>query len=389
MSDTLGRASPSQPSSGSRKPSQKALEMEKQWSHRFVTSQGSKIWPPSYPAAEQTQQTSAPVWAGQASVVSESSSSIRREEQHKSKQKSTLKTSAITPEPDRHVHVPEKAAPVKPEKKEKKEKVAPPPPAEEKKKPQAVGNDRSNPSVTGVERIQRMQMEESTQFSKRFVTVEQTSRVVQIQQHPQTETVSLAKKQLEALEPFPFVPDPPQRSAKNASPSATLLKRPTKFVPCGNLRESDYESDYDGAKIRPRWTPAGSDAEDPKYRVVRPPSTNTTGSLRRDSGKRSPTPPTVFDNPPEFHGPPRPVISPADALLLRSSSAMSDQPASSPVVIVKPKAIRPSAVPPQQKHPSQPPSWLKQCEQPVYCYADPPPAASIARKCPSPFQNQL
>jgi len=29
----------------------------------------------------------------------------------------------------------------------------------------------------------------------------------------------------------------------------------------GEAKESDYESDYESVRIRPKWTPAGSDVE--------------------------------------------------------------------------------------------------------------------------------
>lgn len=167
------------------------------------------------------------------------------------------------------------------------------------------------------------------------------------------------------LEPFPFVPDPPQPRKVH---SPVTFVRPSKFIPASNARESDYESDYDGAKIRPRWTPAGSDAEyEPTYRKVRPPP--SAGSTTRPSGgARTPTPPSVFDQPPSFQGPPRPVISPTDVIKIKSALEMSDE----RPVLVKPKAIRPSP-PAPLKGP------LKVFQQPAEAYRDPPPSAAIAR----------
>lgn len=130
-------------------------------------------------------------------------------------------------------------------------------------------------------------MEESTQFSKRYFSAEQTTKIVHLcgtkskvqspaptsktQENvttfsePEPGPVSLPPP----LEPFPFTPDPVQPKRKSQTPVQLL---PKKFVPA-ETKESDYESDYDGTKIRPKWTPAGGgDAEEPVYRVVRPPA---------------------------------------------------------------------------------------------------------------------
>lgn len=153
--------------------------------------------------------------------------------------------------------------------------------------------------------------------------------------------------------------------------------KPSKFIPAGYTRESDYESDYDGAKIRPRWTPAGSDAEyEPAYRKVQPPSSTSSGnnvSKRAASGARTPTPPSVFDQPPSFQGPPRPVISPTDVIKIKSALEQSEE---RPVLLVKPKAIRPPVTAVQPLYPA-----LQPAEEPVYSYAEPPPpTAAAARK---------
>ena len=182
------------------------------------------------------------------------------------------------------------------------------------------------------------------------------------------------EQQQPQLEPFPFVPDPPQ-PRKVHSPMSFV--KPSKFIPAGYTRESDYESDYDGAKIRPRWTPAGSDAEyEPAYRKVQPPSSTSSGnnvSKRAASGARTPTPPSVFDQPPSFQGPPRPVISPTDVIKIKSALEQSEE---RPVLLVKPKAIRPPVTAVQPLYPA-----LQPAEEPVYSYAEPPPpTAAAARK---------
>ena len=202
--------------------------------------------------------------------------------------------------------------------------------------------------------------------------VEQTTRTVQL--HPAdlarpspplivpSAVIPRPIDRQQPLEPFPFVPDPPQ-ARKVHSPMSFV--KPSKFIPAGYSRESDYESDYDGAKIRPRWTPAGSDAEyEPAYRKVQPPSSAGNSSIQRASGARTPTPPSVFDQPPIFQGPPRPVISPTDVIKIKSAIQQSEE---RPVLLVKPKAIRPPA------------AALQPAEEPVYSYAEPPTAAA-ARK---------
>lgn len=219
-----------------------------------------------------------------------------------------------------------------------------------------------------------------------WFSVEQTTRTVQLHpadlvRPPSQPVVAIPPAVIprpvdpaQPLEPFPFVPDPPQ-PRKVHSPMS-FASKPSKFIPAGYSRESDYESDYDGAKIRPRWTPAGSDAEyEPAYRKVRPPSSTPVGngSKRAASGARSPTPPSVFDQPPSFQGPPRPVISPTDVIKIKSALQQSEE---RPVLLVKPKAIRP---PPPAPAVSQP--ALQPAEEPIYSYAEPPPpTAAAARK---------
>ena len=255
------------------------------------------------------------------------------------------------------------------------------------------------PSITGVETTRRMQMEESTQFSKRFVTVESTTKYVQLSaQQPQAPP----PVPQQVLEPFPFVPDPipatgggTRRQSASSNPLASF--RPSKFIP--GTTESDYESDYDGSRIRPRWTPAGSETDEPRYRRVQVPGASPGGTLKRrdTSGARTPTPPTVFDQqPPQFDGPPRPVISPTDAIKIKSALQMSSSQLSSAAVIVKPKAIRPTPAPSSyinQNRPRQSSASaavypaavsLEEEQRPTYGYAAAPVTASVARKL-TPF----
>lgn len=54
--------------------------------------------------------------------------------------------------------------------------------------------------------------------------------------------------------------------------------KPTRFVP-GEFRESDYESEVEGGRIRPKWAPGGSDTEEPRYRKVRAPAALRSSSV--------------------------------------------------------------------------------------------------------------
>lgn len=109
------------------------------------------------------------------------------------------------------------------------------------------------------------------------------------------------------LEPFPFVPEPsrPKVSVKVPPPPS-----PSKFVK-GEFKESDYESDYD-RKVPPVWRPSNdSDSEPMYYKPIRPILTPTGRQSKLSDGK-SPVPPTEFENPLPFDGPPRPKFEPID-----------------------------------------------------------------------------
>ncbi|XP_018397085.1 PREDICTED: muscle M-line assembly protein unc-89-like, partial [Cyphomyrmex costatus] len=110
-----------------------------------------------------------------------------------------------------------------------------------------------------------VRMDESTENSRRVVAVEQTSRVIKF---GDTNATTIQEQQRANY----YVP------------------KPKKFVQ-GQFRESDYESDVDSSKIRPKWAPADSDTEDPYYRKVQPP----TGK-----GPRSLSAPTYNVSPMEF-----------------------------------------------------------------------------------------
>lgn len=103
------------------------------------------------------------------------------------------------------------------------------------------------------------------------------------------------------LEPFPFKPDPPKPKPAKCPPPPT----PTKFVICP-FTGGGYESDYD-SRISVKWRPYESDNEDMGYRKVNPPSTSLQPKRPQSTGPE-PLPPSRFENPPQFSGPPRPVI---------------------------------------------------------------------------------
>lgn len=109
------------------------------------------------------------------------------------------------------------------------------------------------------------------------------------------------------LEDLPFKPDPPKPKSMRGPPPPS----PSKFIK-GEFRESDYESDYEG-RIAPVWRPYDSDSDQPMhYKSVRPVLTPTGRRSCISDGTRSVTPPTAFDRPPQFDGPPRPKFEPIE-----------------------------------------------------------------------------
>ena len=110
--------------------------------------------------------------------------------------------------------------------------------------------------AVGTELKKTVKMDESTENTRRIVTVEQTSRVIKFggsqQDAHTTESASHNNYQNQYKQNSYHVPTP------------------TKFVQ-GSFRESDYESDIDSSRIRAKWTPIDSETEEPKYRKVQPP----------------------------------------------------------------------------------------------------------------------
>ena len=104
------------------------------------------------------------------------------------------------------------------------------------------------------------------------------------------------------LEPFPFQPDEPAPKPAKCPPPA----KPSKFVK-GEFASSDYESDIESVHISSKWRPYESDTEEViGYRKVVPPTMKQP--RRSKSTEPDPLPPSKFDQPPQFVGPPRPTV---------------------------------------------------------------------------------
>uniref|UniRef100_A0A0K8S5V9 Ig-like domain-containing protein n=1 Tax=Lygus hesperus TaxID=30085 RepID=A0A0K8S5V9_LYGHE len=98
-------------------------------------------------------------------------------------------------------------------------------------------------------------------------------------------------KSFPVLEPFPFKPEQGSPSPVKCS----TLPRPSKFKK--QCTESDYESDLEGSRIKPRWTPIHSDTEDPHYRKVKPPSSSGQPKRAQSEQPEAP-PPSLYSSPP-------------------------------------------------------------------------------------------
>lgn len=132
-------------------------------------------------------------------------------------------------------------------------------------------------NATQMETSKVMKFAESTEHSHRVVSVQQTTKVIKFgDKEKKAATES-------KLEPFPFKPERPHR--RSVPPPTT----PKKFIP-GEFRESDYESDYEGVRIKPKWTPGGSDTDEPHYRKVRPPPVTRSTSVPAKPPDSVPTP---------------------------------------------------------------------------------------------------
>ncbi|XP_068215232.1 uncharacterized protein [Palaemon carinicauda] len=194
-------------------------------------------------------------------------------------------------------------------------------------------------NAIGVESTKITKIADSSQYHKRFVSMQQTTRVIKFTDNRTTTRTSESQQQpapkskpksqpaferkeqtpIENLEPFPFTPEPVKSKKDRGQPPP----QPAKFQK-GDFTESDYETEFED-RIKPKWQPPDSDAEEPSYNKVKPKlRSDRTPSKTRE---RTPTPPTVFDVPPETDGPWRPVIESTEVL-------MPEQP---PLEIIIPK----------------------------------------------------
>lgn len=124
--------------------------------------------------------------------------------------------------------------------------------------------------------------DESTQNSYRTVSVQQTHKVIKFGDQ--------YRQQEQKLEPFPFTPEPERKRATSVPPPPT----PSKFVP-GEFRESDYESEVECTRIKPKWSPVGKE-DGLQYRKVRAPFTSRSSSV--PSPKERVMTPMEFDTQP-------------------------------------------------------------------------------------------
>lgn len=171
-------------------------------------------------------------------------------------------------------------------------------------KPYKKITERTEKIVTNLKMEEELKMKKERTETKKTVTTEYEQVPEWPSPSAESEQQVLETERFPDLEPFPFEPDKDRPKRDRGQPPP----KPKKFVK-GEFRESDYDSDYEG-KVRPKWKPADSDAEDPEYTPVRPPQ-----RMDRDHSKskeRTPTPPTKFEVPPQSGGPLRPTIDPVD-----------------------------------------------------------------------------
>lgn len=173
-------------------------------------------------------------------------------------------------------------------------------------------------NTVGVESTKITTISDTSQFHKRFITQQQTTRVFKLsdvkvtpQQPIISEPMIVPKEEVifKSAPPLPPAPPPeelpfthsPRRPKKLKSAPPSMPKKFQK----GDFRESDYESE-DDSRIRPKWQPSDSEADELSYNKVRAPKTPVRSTSR--TRERSPTPPSVFDIPPECGAPLRPTV---------------------------------------------------------------------------------
>lgn len=140
-------------------------------------------------------------------------------------------------------------------------------------------------NAVGTETKKTVRMDESTENTRRIVTVEQTSRVIKFGENSQDSRSN---------EHHGYT----RQNSSNSQKGRRSVPTPTKFVQ-GQFRESDYESDAD-IRIKPKWAPADSDTEDLHYRKVQPPRAARCSSVpvQRERIERVVTPMEFDTQPP-------------------------------------------------------------------------------------------
>lgn len=136
-------------------------------------------------------------------------------------------------------------------------------------------------NAIGTETKKTVRMDESTENSRRIVTMEQTSRVIKFGDTQKTAT------DFGSFETAP--------SAQKHKPHYRVPV-PKKFVQ-GQFKESDYESDID-TRIKPKWAPPDSDTEEPRYRKVQPPAIKSPRSSSAPVRQEHVVSPMDFDRGP-------------------------------------------------------------------------------------------
>lgn len=127
-----------------------------------------------------------------------------------------------------------------------------------------------------------MHFNEASENCRRTVSLQQTTKVIKFGDQ--------SRREESKLEPFPFKAEP-ERPRRGSAPPPP---RPKKFIP-GEFRESDYESEVESTRIKPKWAPSGSDSEGYHYRSVKAPSAR---SLSAPAPKERVVSPLEFDQPP-------------------------------------------------------------------------------------------
>lgn len=139
-------------------------------------------------------------------------------------------------------------------------------------------------NATQTETSNIMHFNESTEKSHRVVSLQQTTRVIKFGD-------AQKKENQQSLEPFPFKPEPEKPKRVSVPPPP----KPKKFIP-GEFRESDYESEVESARIRPKWKPGFEEKDEPQYRKVCPPSPVPMRSASVPVTRQQIQTPMEFDN---------------------------------------------------------------------------------------------